>query len=290
MATKKSTYLSLVALGVILLAVGLSRAALDRRKVYVPPSLTGSIVTFPSGSITLHGVIYKPAGAGPFPAILYNHGSAPGMYNNEAFEALGPLFANRGWVLFAPYRRGQGLSAGAGPYIVDDMSTAGRKGGTSAYIATMIRLLETDHLNDQLAALAWLRKQPFVQPNRIAVAGNSFGGIETVLGAERESYGAGIDASGAAEVWAQSPEMRARLIRAVRNSHAPIFFFQPENDYDVSPRRILGAEMREAGKISEIKIYPSFGKSAADGHSFSYRGSSVWAGDAFRFLEQHCGK
>ena len=34
---------------------------------------------------------------------------------------------------------------------------------------TMVRLLETDHLNDQLAALAWLRKQGFVQANRIAV-------------------------------------------------------------------------------------------------------------------------
>jgi carboxymethylenebutenolidase len=39
-----------------------------------------------------------------------------------------------------------------------------------------------------MAALAWLRKQDFVRPNRIAAAGNSFGGIEAVLGAERGSY------------------------------------------------------------------------------------------------------
>jgi hypothetical protein len=31
-------------------------------------------------------------------------------------------------------------------------------------------ILETDHLDDQFAALAWLRKQSFAQPNRIAVA------------------------------------------------------------------------------------------------------------------------
>ena len=33
------------------------------------------------------------------------------MYNNDAVEALGPLFAKQGWVFFAPYRRGQGLLA-----------------------------------------------------------------------------------------------------------------------------------------------------------------------------------
>ena len=48
----------------------------------------------------------------------------------------------------------------------------------------MVRLLVTDHLNDQLAALAWLRTQSFVDPDRVAVAGNSFGGIEVVLGAD----------------------------------------------------------------------------------------------------------
>jgi dipeptidyl aminopeptidase/acylaminoacyl peptidase len=73
------------------------------------------IVAFQNDDLTLRGVLYKPEGSGPFPAVLYNHGSAPGMLNNQAFEALGPLFARRGWVFFAPYRCGQGLSAGAVP-------------------------------------------------------------------------------------------------------------------------------------------------------------------------------
>jgi dipeptidyl aminopeptidase/acylaminoacyl peptidase len=51
----------------------------------------------------------------------------------------------------------------------------------------MVRLLGTDHLNDQLAALAWLRMQSFVDPDRVAVAGNSFGGIEVVLGTEKDA-------------------------------------------------------------------------------------------------------
>src|SRR5437764_15318207 len=74
-------------------------------------------VTFPSGEITLHGVLYKPEGTGPFPAVIYNHGSAPGMMSKEAFAAVGPVFASHGWVLFGPYRRGHRLSFSAVPYI-----------------------------------------------------------------------------------------------------------------------------------------------------------------------------
>src|SRR5712692_695627 len=205
-------------------------------------------VTFPSGEITLHGVLYKPEGAGPFPAVIYNHGSAPGMMSKEAFAALGPVFASHGWVFFGPYRRGQGLSASAGPYIGDQIAAAEKAGGVSAAAATMVRLLETDHLDDQFAALAWLRKQSFVRPNRIAVAGNSFGGIETVLGVERGGYCAGIDSAGGAQSWAQAPELQSLMTRAVRNAKAPIFFFQAANDFDLSPSKTLSAEMNEVSK------------------------------------------
>ena len=75
------------------------------------PSSDIEVVTFPSGELTLHGVLYRPEGVGPFPAVVYNHGSAPGMLSKEAFDALGPVFANNGWVFFGPYRRGQGLIA-----------------------------------------------------------------------------------------------------------------------------------------------------------------------------------
>src|SRR6266487_1811701 len=127
------------------------------------------IVAFPSGDITLHGTLYKPEGPGPFPAVVYNHGSAPGMLSKEAFDAVGPVFVRHGWVFFGPYRRGQGLSASAGPYNGDEIDAAKRTGGIRAGAAVMVRLLETDHLDDQVAALAWLRKQTFIDPHRIAV-------------------------------------------------------------------------------------------------------------------------
>src|SRR5580692_6578834 len=248
------------------------------------------IVAFPSGDITLHGVLYKPEGPGPFPAVVYNHGSAAGMVSKSAFDALGPVFANHGWVFLGPYRRGQGLSASAGPYIGDQIDAAEKKGGIPAGAAAMVRLLETDHLNDQLAALAWLRKQGFVRPNRIAVAGNSFGGIEAVLGAERGNYSAAIDSAGGAQSWAEAPELQSLMTRAVRNARAPIFFFQAANDYDLSPSKTLSAKMGEANKTYKLKIYPSYGDSPLDGHTFGYFGSDVWAEDVFGFLSQYCSK
>jgi carboxymethylenebutenolidase len=244
------------------------------------------IVSFRSGALELKGVLYKPNGSGPFPAVLYNHGS--GKDPSAVSDALGPLFSIRGWVFFMPHRRGQGLSGSAGPYIGDQIESADSKNGISAAAATMVRLLETDHLNDQMAALAWLRAQRYVQPNRIAVAGNSFGGVEVVLGAERGAYCAAIDSAGGAQSWSRAPELQTMMTRAVRNSRVPIFFFQAENDYDLSPSRVLATAMKDAGKTCQLKIYPRFGESVGDGHTLGYFGSSVWADDVFRFLNIYC--
>jgi dienelactone hydrolase len=252
------------------------------------PSSAAETVSFPSGDLTLHGSLYKPQGAGPFPAVLYNHGSAAGMLSVEAAEVLGPVFTRRGWVFFMPYRRGQGLSASAGPYILDEVNAAEKEGGARAAAATVVRLLENEHLGDQMAALAWLKTTTFVRPDQIAVAGTSFGGIEAVLGAERASYCAAVDASGAAQSWAEAPELQVIMIRAVRNARAPIFFFQAENDFDLSPSRDLSAAMKEAAKVFEVKIYPPFGASAKEGHTLGYFGSAIWGDDVFRFLERHC--
>jgi acetyl esterase/lipase len=67
----------------------------------------------------------------------------------------------------------------------------------SAAAATMVRLLETDHLNDQLAALAWLRKQGFVLPDRVAVAGD-----------QRGNHCAAIDSAGGAQSSKDAPNCK----------------------------------------------------------------------------------
>lgn len=252
------------------------------------PISAAETVSFNSGDKVLHGLLYKPAGAGPFLTVLYNHGSAPGLLNNQAFDVIGPMFTARGWAFFAPYRRGQGLSSDAGPYIQEEIQAAQARGGETLAAETMVRLLSTEQLQDQMAALAWLKKQPFVRPSQIAAMGNSFGGIETVLGVEQGGYCAGVDASGGAESWDKAPGLHNVMLHAVQHSKTPIFFFQAENDYDLAPSRALYAAMKASNEPSEIRIYPPYGNSHQEGHSFAYRGASIWIDDVVRFLEVHC--
>ena len=244
------------------------------------------IVTFPSGNLTLHGVVYRPKTQGVSPAVLWNHGS----YKEPmvAFDELGPMFVAHGWVFFGPFRRGQGLSADAGPYIDDEIDRAYAAGGSDAAARKMVRLLADEHLDDQLAAYAWLKTRPFVAPNRFAVAGNSFGGIETVLGAARVPYCAAVDGAGAAQTWARNAELRDLLVTATRESRVPFFFFQAANDFDLTPSRTLGAIVRASGPASEVKIYPPFGENHGQGHNFAWHGSAVWGADVLAFLDRHC--
>ena len=64
------------------------RSGGPRRANAADVKVAGEVVTFPSGQRTLHGVLHRPAGGGPFPALLYNHGSAPGMEPAQAANAL----------------------------------------------------------------------------------------------------------------------------------------------------------------------------------------------------------
>jgi carboxymethylenebutenolidase len=252
------------------------------------PTPKFEIIDFPNGSLKLYGVLYKPMGDGPFPAVLYNHGSAPGMFNAEVAEILGPLYVSHGWVFFMPYRRGQGLSQSAGPYIMDVVDAVEKKEGPRAAAAKLVHLLSTEQLDDEMAGLEVLKKSKFVKQAQIAIAGNSFGGIETVFGAEKFSFCAAIEASGAAQSWAPMPELQAALKESIVKSKGPMFFFQAENDYDLTPTKTLTLLLKNAGKPTDFKFYPPFGKTAADGHSFTYMGSKIWEKDVFAFLQKYC--
>lgn len=246
------------------------------------------IIRLTGNGVELGGEIYKPDGDGPFPAILWNHGSAPGMLNSQAARLIGPLFAAKGWLFFMPYRRGQGLSSKAGAYIGAEIDAAEKQGGLHAASVTMTRLLATEQLADQQAGLRWLHSQKTVLWNRIAVAGNSFGGVEAVLGAATGHYCAAVIASGGAESWDSSPELQVLLKAAVRNADTPMLFIQAANDFNLDASEVLAQERGQAGKSTQVKIYPAFGTSAADGHSFAYRGSAIWFPDVFRFVSQSC--
>ena len=71
-------------------------------------------VTFRSGQLTLHGFVSKPDGDGPFPAVVWNHGSGA---NPGTGGTVAALFNSHGYVLFVPHRRGHGRSADQGRWV-----------------------------------------------------------------------------------------------------------------------------------------------------------------------------
>ncbi|MGH7516462.1 MAG: dienelactone hydrolase family protein [Gemmatimonadales bacterium] len=174
-------------------------------------------------------------------------------------------FAGRGYVFLLLFRRGHGLSTEQGPFVGDLLERQLGDSGEDARNRLQIRLLETDHLDDARAGLAFLRALDQVDPERVAAIGHSFGGSLTLLVAEPDSsLRAAVDFAGAAESWRRSPHRRARLLAAVGRSVVPTFFIQAANDYSVAPARALAAEMTRLGKAHRLKIYPPFGRTPAE--------------------------
>lgn len=242
-------------------------------------------VVVPSGDLRLRGLLWRPAGPGPFPAVLFNHGSGRTEEPGKP-AALGAAFARHGYVFLFLYRRGTGLSRGEGSYSGDALERELEKNGEEARDRLQVRLLETGELDDALAGLAFMRGRPEVDPLRIAVAGHSFGGSLALLVAERDpGVRAVVDFAGAARSWPRSRPLRERLLTAVRHLTASVFIIHAANDYSVAPAEALGAELSRLGKPHRVRIYPAFGRSADEGHDFVYRAVQRWEADVFEFLK-----
>jgi dienelactone hydrolase len=248
-----------------------------------------------NGPITLHALLWRPQGRGPFRAILLNHGSGRtreelerlGPYEGQA-EILGPVFARHGYVFLFLFRQGVGLSADQGASAIDLMNNELVARGQDARNALQLRLLENRELSDAAAGLAFLRGLPEVDAHKVAIVAHSFGGSLTILQAEREpNLRAVVIFSGAGYSWDRSPELRARLLTAVVRVRAPVFFIHAANDYSVNPGKTLDARLEQLGRTHRLKIYPPIGRTPDDGHNFPLLGVSIWEPDVFAFLDEH---
>jgi carboxymethylenebutenolidase len=251
-----------------------------------------------SGSATLHAMLWRPQGRGPFPAVLLNHGSGRtredlerlGPYERNA-EKLGPVFARHGYVFLYLFRRGVGPSTDQGANAVDLMNSESAAHGQEARNALQLQLLENREMDDALSGLKFLRALPYVDARNLAAIGDSFGGSLTVLLAEREpNLRAVVVFSGTGYSFDRSPELRARLLAAIDHVAAPVFFIHAENDYSLSCGKVLGARREHIGKPHRLKIYPPIGHTVDDGHNFLHLGVSIWEPDVFAFLDENMRK
>ena len=252
-------------------------------------------VAFPSGTLQIKAFLWKPTGPGPFPAILFNHGSGgedaahtAGLPITEAAEKLAPIFLKHGYAFLYPFRRGQGLSADQAPFMQDVLKREENAKGRAARQHLQFVLMTTQQLDDAMAALAFLKTAAGIDSRRLAVIGHSFGGQLTLLVAEQDpSLRAAVTFAAAAGSWEHSPELRDRMLAAIGKIQVPIMLIQAENDYSTAPGHALGSELDRLHKPHLLKIYPAVDSTSEDGHNELYRALSQWEGDVFKFLDQN---
>ena len=248
----------------------------------VPP--TPELVVYATQPRTLRGFLAHPAGPGPFPAVVFNHGSEklPGAKEGQL-----TFYTAHGFVVFVPHRRGHGESEGA--YALHEI-----RGASDAQRATVFVQKLMEQVDDVAAAVDFVKRQAFVDAARIFVAGCSFGGIESLLAAERDlGIRAAVDFAGAAMAWGNpdSALLRERMIDAAHHARVPVFFLQAENDFDIRPTQILSAEMERAGLPHRAKIFPPNGTTREDGHAFCRGGEHpAWGSDVLDFLAGAVGE
>ncbi|PYS81326.1 MAG: hypothetical protein DMF67_17265 [Acidobacteria bacterium] len=239
-------------------------------------------VTFPSGGLTLKGWLYKPDGDGPFPAIIWNHGSEqkPVLHPD-----LGYFYVTHGYVLFLPVRHGHNPSPG--DYIGDVIDRYKAAGHSKEEVQKYFVEQQEIYNKDVTAAVEWLKQQPFVDRNRMAVTGVSYGGIQTLLTAQKGlGLRAAVPFAPGAMSWG-NPRLQQREIEAVRRSQMPLFLLQAQNDYSLGPSDVLGPVIRGKGGLNRAKVYPAFGTTHEEGHGgFGtwQQATAIWGADVLEFL------
>jgi dienelactone hydrolase len=282
----KSELLRLTVVGVLVGSVAAPTAPAQSTVPPPPPAPPYETVFYTHDGLRLEAYFYRPAGNGPFPFVVYNHGSAlPGQERVERpVGFIGGLLQLAGYAVLVPERRGYGKSEGA---------TFAEEVGSDRGSRFVARLAA--EADDLLAAAEHVTRDPSfrVDPLRRALMGWSFGGIVTTLAVSgRSDYRAAIIQAPGSLTWDQSPQLRAALSSAAHKIVIPIQCLVAENDATTdSARTICGAAK---GAPAELKVYPPFTptgpirEGVAPGHAlFGPQGVSVWKGDVLAFLARH---
>lgn len=238
-------------------------------------------ITYLSGNLRIAGYLYRPEGSGPFPTIIYNHGSRIGRDREpRPWVSFGALYASAGYAVLVPERRGYGKSDG------EIWTDAVGRDTSSRFIDRC--QAETD---DVLAGVDFLGSVPFVDRSRLGMVGWSIGGIVTLFALARsKAFRAAVDQAGGVLTWRRSPLLQTALVESARRATCPIFLMDAENDAAPEAIPTLARAMDAAALPHRVMIYPAYMPThpteGAPGHAlFEPNGISVWGKDALSFLD-----
>jgi len=249
-------------------------------------------VFYKSGTLKIQAYLYKPGGTGPFPVVIYNHGSRVGRERqSDPHLYIGELLTQAGFAVLVPERRGYGQSDGA-TWSEGVGSRSGRLREDDDH--RFIQRLESE-TDDVLAATEYLRSVPSVDAKRMGIVGWSLGGIITMLAIGRsKEFRAAVDQAGGALTWDRSPALRYALTAAAERATTPVLLLVARNDRTTDSVTTLAARLQARKAPHKLIIYDSFvssdgrGIAGAAGHRiFSRDGIAIWRNDVIEFLGRY---
>lgn len=227
----------------------------------------------------LEATLYRPAGAGPSPLLVFNHGST-GRGRGSPTETLtdpetARFFVERGWTVLMPMRRGRGASEGE--YLERYDCDAG------ILSAGLDRGIE-----DLDAVMTYVARQPWADPARLLLGGMSRGGLLSIVYASVRSTPARgvINLAGGWTVEACDRRIgfHERVLgEAGRSVKLPMLWLYSENDRNYGPSAVRSyhAAFTRAGGTAELQMFPPIGH---DGHILLPRHPGVWESAVDRYL------
>jgi dienelactone hydrolase len=256
------------------------------------PRLSQEDVRIPAGAYSIAATILRPQAPGRYGAVVLNHGT-PGSASGRARESsdllmnAASVFARRGYVVVMPLRRGFGATGGE--FAEDPGSCANpdyRKGERAA-------------ADDVMAAYEYTRALPYVDGNRMILAGQSAGGIVSMYAAGTRDPQGLVAVLGFAAGRGGNPDFRpgvpcaiepvAKLLESVgRNVKAPVLLHYAENDlyFNAQTSRLWYERFAASGARAEYVLQPPFGR---DGHYIfsEVLGVRYWLPAVEQFLVKH---
>ena len=227
---------------------------------------------------------FKPAGAGPFPVVIINHGrgsdrTTPGRFR---YTQQARFFTERGFAVFVPTRLGYG-DTGVEP---DPEDSGGCRDKDYAPMAEAAS-------NEVLAVLAYAKQQPYVNPERVLLVGQSVGGYTTTATAAKMPQGlvAAINFAGGSGgdpethpgVPCQGAKLESMYAQFGKTAKVPMLWIYTENDLYFGPQysQAWYAAFNKAGGQAEFKLLPPFAK---NGHMLFISGLNIWEPLVAEFL------
>jgi dienelactone hydrolase len=270
------------ALGGLVLAPSRSDSPYAREDIRIPVA---------EGHYSLAVTILRPRGDGPFGAIVLNHGVGEGarerfLESSTLFIQAASAFVSRGYAVVMPLRRGFGETGGAFAEDAGECSNPHYGRGERAAA------------NDVLAAYEFARRLPYVDPDRMILAGQSAGGVASLYAAAQQpaglvavlAFAAGRGGNPALKPGTPcAPEALAALLQDLGASiRVPVLMYYAENDLYFGPvaSRSWFQRLQAGGVEAEYVLQPPFG---ANGHFVfgDTKGVELWLPAVERFLERH---